>query len=122
IQDFTISVSDNGGPFMPFLTNTAQTSASFTGVLGHTYGFKSRARDLLGNTEADRTAPDTTTQVGGGLTFSLPARLSLVSLPVDLSGTNMDAASLLGIAPVLGVVPIAAWDPGAMTYLLYPNL
>jgi hypothetical protein len=63
IQDFTIFVSDNGGPFTAFETNVTSTSASFTGQTGHTYAFYSLARDLVGNVEAAKTAAEATTQV-----------------------------------------------------------
>src|SRR5215472_15887789 len=63
IQDFTIYVSDNGGPFTPFQTNATATSATFTGQIGHRYGFYSIARDLVGNVESAKTVADTTTQV-----------------------------------------------------------
>ena len=35
----------DGGAFQPFVTDTAATSATFTGVSGHTYGFYSVATD-----------------------------------------------------------------------------
>jgi uncharacterized repeat protein (TIGR01451 family) len=63
LQDFTIYVSDNGGLFVPWFTNTTATSAIFTGQAGHTYGFYSLARDGVGNIEATKTSPDTSTQV-----------------------------------------------------------
>jgi M6 family metalloprotease-like protein/uncharacterized repeat protein (TIGR01451 family) len=63
IQDFTIFVSDNGGPFAPFQTNTAATSATFTGQAGHTYGFYSISRDLAGNVEAAKSVAESTTLV-----------------------------------------------------------
>jgi hypothetical protein len=63
IQDFTIYVSDNGGPFTPFQTNTTATLATFNGQIGHTYGFYSIARDLVGNVEPAKTVADTTTQI-----------------------------------------------------------
>ena len=53
IASYTIFVSDNGGPFTPFLTNTTNTSALFTGQPGHTYGFYSVATDMAGNDAND---------------------------------------------------------------------
>jgi hypothetical protein len=63
IQDFTIYVSDNSGAFGPFLSNTAATSAMFAGQAGHTYGFYSIARDLVGNLEASKNAAEATTEI-----------------------------------------------------------
>jgi len=58
IQDFTVYVSDGGGPFTAFQTNTAATSATFSGQAGHTYAFYSIARDLVGNVEAAKTVAE----------------------------------------------------------------
>src|SRR5215472_9686894 len=82
IQDFTIYVSDNGGPFTPFQTNATATSATFTGQIGHTYGFYSIARDLVGNVEPAKTAAEATTQatVGGAPNIKIaPTSLSFGS-------------------------------------------
>lgn len=63
IQGYTIFVSDNGGPFLPFVSNTAATSATFSGLNRHTYGFYSIARDLVGNVENAKTEAEATTQL-----------------------------------------------------------
>jgi hypothetical protein len=52
IAFFDVYVSTDGGPFQPFLLDTTQTSATFTGALGHTYGFYSVATDNVGNRQA----------------------------------------------------------------------
>ena len=51
VAAFDVFVSDDGGPFTAFLTGTAQTSAAFSGVPGHTYGFYSVATDRAGNVQ-----------------------------------------------------------------------
>ena len=61
VQDVTIYVSDNGAAFTPWLTNTTQTSAMYSGVRGHTYSFVSQARDRVGNVEDLRNVADTST-------------------------------------------------------------
>jgi uncharacterized repeat protein (TIGR01451 family) len=66
IQYFTIFVSDDRGPFTAWQTNTTASSATFTGQVGHTYGFYSIARDLVGNVEAAKTAAEATTLVASG--------------------------------------------------------
>ncbi len=49
IASYSLYVSDNGGAFKPFVTNTIKTSALFsTGQVGHTYAFYSLATDRLG--------------------------------------------------------------------------
>jgi hypothetical protein len=63
IRDYTVYVSDNGGPFTVWASQTSATQAAFTGVDSHTYSFFSVARDLTGNGESIKSTPDTTTQV-----------------------------------------------------------
>jgi hypothetical protein len=64
-RDFTIHVSDSGGPFTPWLTNTTDGSATFTGQPGHTYAFYSVARDNVYNVEDAPTTPDAVTRIEG---------------------------------------------------------
>ena len=60
---YNVFVSDNGGPYTTFQTNTTATSASFTGQPGHTYRFYSVATDNVGHIEAVPSAPDAFSQV-----------------------------------------------------------
>ncbi len=61
IASYDVYVSDNGGPFVPFLTETTQTSATFDGVNGHTYGFWTAATDNVDNSESTPTTAQVTT-------------------------------------------------------------
>src|SRR5439155_5655426 len=63
VASYTVFVSRNDGPFVPFLTDTPETSATFTGQHGSIYSFFSRARDGVGNIEDKLLAADTTTLV-----------------------------------------------------------
>jgi hypothetical protein len=63
IATFDIFVSDNGGTFTPFVTGTTQTSAVFTGQVGHSYAFYSVATDNVGNRQLTPTAAQATTQL-----------------------------------------------------------
>lgn len=63
IASYNVYVSDNGGAFTPWLTDTTQTSATFTGQAGHNYGFYTVASDQLGNTQPTPTAAQATTTV-----------------------------------------------------------
>jgi hypothetical protein len=65
IRDYTIYVSDNGGAYTPWLTNTTETSAIFTGTSGHTYSFYSIARDNVGHTEEPPATFDAQTKILG---------------------------------------------------------
>ena len=63
IATYSVYVSTNGGAYTAFQTNTAQTSATFTGASGNTYSFYSTATDKAGNVEAPHTSADTSTMV-----------------------------------------------------------
>ena len=63
IVSYTIYDSDDGGPFTAFLTNTTSTSTTFTGRIGHTYGFYSVATNNLGTVQPTPTAAQATTTV-----------------------------------------------------------
>jgi hypothetical protein len=66
VQGTTIFVSDTGGAYAPWLTNTTAASAIYNGVAGHTYAFYSQATDLVGNVEATKSSPDASTSVPVG--------------------------------------------------------
>ena len=63
VKDYSIFVSDNTGTFTPWLTDTSDTQAMFTGQVDHHYGFYSVARDWVGNAEAATATPDTSTTI-----------------------------------------------------------
>ncbi len=53
IHTYDIQSRDGAaGVWTDWITDTVQTSAAFTGTFGHTYFFRSRARDWVGNLEA----------------------------------------------------------------------
>jgi hypothetical protein len=92
LASFTIFVSDNGGSFTPFLTNTTQTSAAFTGQNGHKYGFYSVAKDAAGNMQATPTVAQATTVLDASPPTSsvqtLPALENTLTFTVSWSGTD----------------------------------
>ena len=63
IASYTIYVSDDGGPFSTWLSNTTLTSASYLGQYGHTYSFYSVATDNVGNVQPTPTSAQATTMV-----------------------------------------------------------
>src|SRR5690606_6340366 len=73
IKDYTIYMSDNGGPYQSALNHVKTSPATLTGVPGHTYRFYSVARDNIGNTEAAPAAPDST------ITIPIPSSITLIS-------------------------------------------
>ncbi|MFI5453930.1 MAG: Ig-like domain-containing protein [Isosphaerales bacterium] len=63
VATYDIYASDNGAPFVPWLSDTTATSASYVGLDGHTYGFFSVATDNAGNQETIKTAAEATTTI-----------------------------------------------------------
>jgi hypothetical protein len=123
IDTYTIYVSDNGGAFAPWETMTTSTGASYTGSVGHTYGFYSVASDKLGNVET-KTVADTTTTIGtapapnaalnpssvafGGVTVGSTAAAKIVTL------------SNTGNAP-LAISSISLGGPNASVFTIASN-
>jgi hypothetical protein len=87
INSFTIYVSDNGGAFTPWETATTDTSDSYTGTAGHTYGFYSIATDNAGNVEAAKTTAEATTEV------TAPVAVTLSATSEDFGGQNVTTTS-----------------------------
>jgi hypothetical protein len=80
VQDYSVYVSENGGRFAVWLSNTAATSGTFRGLAGKSYAFYSVARDRTGNVEdapsvadAAATVNDTQAPVISGVTVDKPS-------------------------------------------------
>jgi hypothetical protein len=82
IAGYSVFVSDNGGAFQPFVTNTTHTSATFTGVNGHSYSFYSVATDNVGNVQPAPTSGQATTEVD-----SIAPTSSVRALPAFSGGS-----------------------------------
>jgi RHS repeat-associated protein len=99
IASYSVFVSTDGGPFAPFVTNTTQTSAIFTGLFGHTYGFSSVATSNVGFVQPGPTSTQATTHltaVAGPPSSSvnpLPATTTNTSFTVSWSGTPGQGAT-----------------------------
>jgi len=62
VQSYSIYVSTNGGPFLPWLTYSTETGATFSGEVDSSYAFCSLARDNVGHVEVKTLhAEDSTT-------------------------------------------------------------
>jgi hypothetical protein len=90
IGTYDVFVSDNGGDFTPFLTGTTQTSATFSGVAGHTYGFYSVAIDSEGVRGATPAAAQATTQT----LLDTPSKVYIDAVYEDLLGRGPDVTGL----------------------------
>ncbi len=103
IAGYNVYVSDNGGPFAIWQSGTAATSASYTGVAGHTYGFYSVATDKVGNVQPASSAAQATTAVlipspPPLVTVSLVAltlnkKHQVTKITIDLSGAVQSAGA-----------------------------
>jgi len=104
VHDYSIYVSDNGGPYTAWLTNTTQTCAMFEGIGGHAYSFYSVARDNVGNVEGVHAAPDAATTV-----VTAPVAEAGPDKTIDQGGSAVLEGSASG-----GVAPYTyAWTPTA---------
>jgi uncharacterized delta-60 repeat protein len=63
LKQYTVFVSENGGPFTAWLRDTTASSAFFRGEAGKSYAFFSVAQDQAGNQEQAPVIPDSSTQV-----------------------------------------------------------
>ncbi|MCY2989745.1 MAG: Ig-like domain-containing protein, partial [Planctomycetota bacterium] len=63
VHAFDVYVSDNGGPFEPWLQDTANRTGLFVGQPNHTYAFYSQATDHAGHRESVPAVADAVTTV-----------------------------------------------------------
>lgn len=110
IGTYTIYVSQDGGAYTVWQSNTTLTSATYTASVGHTYSFYSIAMDKAGNVEAPKTAPDTTTQV-------VPPTPVVTTTTLTASATTVNQGATVTfnvtVAPAVGsIVPT-----GTVTFL-----
>jgi hypothetical protein len=63
IGDYNVYVSDNGGAFILWQSNTTATSATYAGQTGHAYAFYSVATDYLGIVQPTPSTPQATISV-----------------------------------------------------------
>ena len=61
VRDYAVFVSEDGGPYNTWLSDTANTSGIFAGSPGKTYSFYALARDRVGNVEVAKTSPEAST-------------------------------------------------------------
>ena len=92
IASYTVYVSDNGGAFQPWISNTTTTAATFTaGADGHTYRFYALATDRAGNVSQSR-SPQANTLVDltppTGTVAALPKQEKTTTFAVSWSGSD----------------------------------
>ncbi len=122
IQGYNIFVSDNGGAFTRWLTDTALTSSTYTGVAGHTYAFYSEAIDAAGNVEQKTTA-DTSTTVnadatgcGGSPGLSI-AKAHTGNFTVNQNGSFSITVSNSGTAATSSTITVSDMLPSGLGFV-----
>src|SRR5262249_4338737 len=100
LAGYAIDVSIDGGPWKPWLIDTTDTSATYHGAPGHSYAFRSRAVDHVGNREPAHSAPATRTTVAAG------SPGVIVDAPTLL--TTTEAGGTATFTVVLNAPPTAA--------------
>ncbi|MBI5475668.1 MAG: T9SS type A sorting domain-containing protein [Ignavibacteriales bacterium] len=65
LKNYSIFVSKNDSPFVPWLSNVTDTIATFTGESGNKYGFFSLSSDNAGNIEIVKNSADALTLITG---------------------------------------------------------
>ncbi len=108
VATYDVFVSDNNGPFTAFQTGTTQTSASFAGTLGHTYGFYSVATDNVGHREATPATAETTTTVVTtlGVTLFAPTSTGFVAV----FNNSLTSVRLSTLSSICTTTARARWD------------
>ncbi len=90
IATYDVYVSDDNGPFTLWQSATTQTSATYTGQDGHTYGFYSIATDNVGNVEATPLAAEAQTKVVMALLSIAPVSPNPRNTPVSAVQVTFD--------------------------------
>ena len=124
IVTYTLEASDDGGPWTPVAgyVDTTLTSGTFTGLDGHSYGFRTLAKDRAGNSEVASPGNDTWTTVDVSpptTTASLAGTMGgaqwyVGAVTVTLSAT--DATS--GVASIMVRVDNGTWQTYASPVLV----
>jgi uncharacterized repeat protein (TIGR01451 family) len=107
---YDLYVSDNGGPFRPWLERTSSIGGIFLGEAGHSYGFYVRATDQAGNVESrSATAMQSTTvsvvntppalDLGGDVTLDEGALFARTIVVSDADAGQAVSLELLPGAP-----------------------
>lgn len=131
ISDFTIFVSEDGGPLEPLVSNTTATSTIFQGQVGHTYSFYSVARDSTQNLEELPSSPDATVSIIAVAppTITAPPAVTVATgmgatscgafISDAVLGTAMTSSNCSGITLARDGVPVDHFFPVGSTMITY---
>jgi RHS repeat-associated protein len=88
IAGYDIFVSDNNGPFVPFRTASTATSATFTGIVGHSYRFYSIAIDNVGHRQTSQTIRSIQVVGNNAPVLNSAGTPALDAIPVNVPNAN----------------------------------
>jgi len=117
IASYDVYVSDNAGPFVPFVTSTTQSSATFQGVNGHTYAFFSVATDNVGNVQATPASAQASTKVAVSTSTGSP-HVGPIVTPIRAVRAGASAAASASFSEIPANGPhtaIWSWGDGKTT-------
>lgn len=119
VAAYDVFVSVDGGPMLLWLQNTQATSATYTGVPGHSYGFAARGVDRAGNAGATPRAPlvETVIALPGGPTATPQPTATPTPTPVAMTLVSGRVLNPLGTpVPGASVAITNAWGiPSTIT-------
>lgn len=78
IANYSVFVSDNGGPFKEWHRSSTATTTLFNGLGGHSYSFFSIARDQAGNAEPLKTVAEASTVVNVACAANVTSAFTVV--------------------------------------------
>jgi hypothetical protein len=97
IAHYTLFVSEEDGPYMPWLVNTPDTTGTFIGKWGKQYGFYSVAQDQTGNVEDTPGGPDATAIITDCGPHDLALTKIAVAKAVTLTGKKPRQTRLIKV-------------------------
>lgn len=127
---YDIYVSDNGGPFTVWQSQTTATGALYDGTVGHTYAFYSLATDTAGNRETTPLQPQAQTTVEANTippTISVTSNVTLnagqtLSLNVTASASNPQNSLTFALGPGAPAGVVVNPASGQITWATSPSL
>ena len=108
LANYTIYVSDDGDPYVAWLSDTTLTSAAYIGQDGHFYAFYSVATDNAGNVQPTLTTAQASTTVATPPTLSpenLPSDTAGVAYAQTITGNSANGTVTLVASNVQGAIP-----------------
>ncbi|MEO8494673.1 MAG: RHS repeat-associated core domain-containing protein, partial [Planctomycetota bacterium] len=89
VGTFDVFVSDDGGAFTIWLNDTPDTSATFDGVVAHTYEFYTVATDNVGHIEVKAAAAEASTMVVDGAAWQNGSEAKDVNNDTSVSAVDV---------------------------------